>query len=441
MLRNWKSKLSLIAVIGMFLNPVIKEADVQAAETPEIKAKAAIVADFNTGQVLLAQNAEEKMGIASMSKMILEYVVLDEIAKGNLSWDDQVEIGEYPYVISQDFNLSNVYLTQGAKYSVRELLEAVAIYSANGATLALIEHISGSEKEYVAYVKDLLASWGIENAEIYNGTGLNNSFLYGYHLPGTSLDDENKLSARDMAKIASHLLADYPEILKFASTPKKYFGEGTPDELLMMNWNWMLKGLPYERKGVDGLKTGTTEYAGATFTATAVKNNRRLISVILGATGDGLEDSGTRFTETNRMLDFGFDEWKEQTVIDQGQKFSECDKLSVTDGQVKKVGVEAGEQLNMLLRLGESKDIIHYEVVLDEKMLDDQGQLKAPVEKGTTVGKVYVRYGDGTLGFVDEKNGQNSVPLVTSEAVASANIFQRIVDQLKELWEYFISRF
>lgn len=412
-----------------------------ATETPEIEADAALLADFETGQILLAQNIDEKLGIASMTKMITEYIVLDEIASGNLSWDDQVPISDYVYTISQDFTLSNVYLTQEKTYTVRDLFEAMAIYSANGATIALAEHIAGSEEAFVQRMHELVESFGIEGAEIYNSTGLNNSSLYGYHVPDTPADGENHLSARDMAIIAFHLLNDHPEILKISSIPQKYFGEGTSDELLMINWNWMLEGLSFERAGVDGLKTGTTDIAGPTFTATAVEDGQRLVSVLLNAEAGDLDNLAPRFIETNRMLDFGFNEFKAQTVIEKGQDFENYERVPVDDGQEETVAVQAGDNLDFLLHVDDSRDQIIYEVTLNEELLGDQGGLQAPIAKGQEIGRVVAHYGDDGTGFVDLQTAQNSVPLVASEDVQSANIFQRLGEQISELWHYFISRF
>lgn len=412
-----------------------------AAETPEIKADAALLADFETGQILLAQNIDEKLGIASMTKMITEYIVLDEIASGHLSWDDQVAISDYAYTISQDFTLSNVYLTQEKTYSVRDLFEAMAIYSANGATIALAEHIAGSEEDFVQHMHELVESFGIEGAEIYNSTGLNNSSLYGYHVPGTPADGENCLSARDMAMIAFHLLNDHPEILEISSVPQKYFGQGTPDELLMINWNWMLEGLSFERSGVDGLKTGTTDIAGPTFTATAVEDGQRLVSVLLNAEAGNLDNLAPRFIETNRMLDFGFNEFKAQTVIEKGQVFENYERVPVDDGKEETVAVQAGDNLDFLMHVDDSRDQVVYEVTLNKELLGDQGGLQAPIAKGQEIGRVVARYGDDGTGFVDLQTAQNSVPLVASEDIKSANIFQRLGDQISELWRYFISRF
>lgn len=415
--------------------------DVLASEAPKIQAEGAILADYETGQVLLAQNADEKMGIASMTKMITEYIVLEEISQGNINWDDPVVIGEYPYTISEDFNLSNVYLTEGESYSVRDLFEAMAIYSANGATIALAEHIAGSEAQFVERMQSLLESFGIEDAEIYNASGLNNSHLYGYHVPGTPPDAENKLSARDMAIVAFRLLNDHPEVLETSSVPKKYFAEGTGDEMLMVNWNWMLPGLSYEREGVDGLKTGTTDFAGPTFTSTAKEGDRRLVSVILNAAGGDLENLGPRFIETDRMLDYGFSEWQKQTLVESGQSFQGYETLPIAEGQKEEIAVSAGEQLDFLLQEDSKADLISYDVSLNEELLDEEGKLRAPVSKGTVVGRVTPRYGAESMGYISTDEKDRGVPLVASETVASANVFQRFGEYMSDLWQYFISRF
>ena len=270
------------------------------AKSLDVDAEASIIVDFDTGQILQGQDIDKPLGIASMSKMIVEYILFEEIAAGNISWDKEVSVSDHAYQVSQNYELSNVPLRSDDTYTIKELYEAMAIYSANGATIAIAEAIAGSEPEFVDRMIETVESFGVTDATLVNATGLNNKYLQDNLYPGSSDSDENMMSARSAAIIANHILTDYPEILEIASTPTKTFREGTVDAVNMVNWNWMLPGMLFERENVDGLKTGTTDLAGATFAGTAKEDGRRLITVVLNS-GD---DKSTRFVETDKMMDF-----------------------------------------------------------------------------------------------------------------------------------------
>ena len=130
-------------------------------------------------------------------------------------------------------------------------------------------------------MNDKSKEFGLKNYKFVNSTGLTNKDLKGHHPEGTTPDEENKMSARDVAILAQRLIQDFPKILDIAKISKKVFREGTKDRIEMPNWNWMLKGLIKEYEGVDGLKTGTTPEAGDCFTGTIERNGMRFISVVI----------------------------------------------------------------------------------------------------------------------------------------------------------------
>ena len=188
--------------------------------------------------------------------------------KVRVKWDQEYSVSDYAYQISQDRALSNVPLRADGTYSIKELYEAMTIYSANGATIGIAETIAGSESSFVKMMNEKAEELGLKDYKFVNSTGLNNHDLKGMHVAGDA-EEENIMSARSTAKLAYHLLNDYPDVLETTSIPKKVFREGTDDAINMENWNWMLPGLIFKYEGVDGLKTGTTDFAGYCFTGTA----------------------------------------------------------------------------------------------------------------------------------------------------------------------------
>ncbi|MGM7724837.1 D-alanyl-D-alanine carboxypeptidase family protein [Metabacillus sp. Hm71] len=395
---------------------------VSAAEEPiSINASSAIIIEESTGTILYGKNIDEKLPVASMAKVMTEYLVLEAIKDGKIKWEQTYTPSEYVYKISQNGDLSNVPLRQDGSYTVQELYEAMAIYSANGAAIALAEIIAGSETAFVKQMNEKAKALGLTNYEFVNATGLENKDLLGMHPEGTSADAENRLSARDMALLSQKLINDFPEILDTASTPKKVFREGTDDATNMPNWNWMLPGLVYEYEGVDGLKTGSTTNAGSCFTATAERNGMRVISVVMNAQGKSLHES--RFVETEKMLNYAFNNFSVKEVFPANYQIKSQSTIPVVKGKEDQVSIHTKEAINLVVKNGE-ENAYKPTFQLDQKQLTKKGELTAPVKKDQKVGTMVVSYqGNGSsLGFVD-KNKSPQVDVVTKEAVEKANWF------------------
>lgn len=409
------------------------------ADAPDIDSEASITVDYDTGQILQGEAIDDTLGIASMTKMLVEYIVHEEIDAGNLDWETEITISDYAYGISQNYALSNVALREGGTYTLKELYDAMAIYSANGATIAIAEHIAGSEPEFVDRMNELVESFGVTDATIVNSTGLNNSSLQGEIYPESSETDENMMSARSSAIVVNHLLQDYPEILEVASIPEQTFRPDTVDAVQMINWNWMLEGLSHERPGVDGLKTGTTDFAGATFAGTATEGDRRLITVVLNA-GD-FTDKSSRFVETDTMMDFGFNEWESVNVTDQWAEVYEYEPIQVTNGQEDTVDFEPSESLDMLMQLDDSvEEDVTYTVEWNSDIVTEEGSVHAPFDEGMEIGRLVVDYSGNEHGFLEDEQG-DSVPLVTSNAVEQAGIFSRAWSWVAGVFESIAGRF
>ena len=285
-IKRMKKNVVLLLTMTLLLSLIQVPERALAQDALDINAGAAILVEASTGKILYAKNEDAALGIASMTKMMSEYLLFEAIHDKKITWDQEQTISEFVHQVSIDMSLSNVPLNAGTKFTIEELYEAMAIYSANGATIAIAEAIAGSETEFVKMMNNKAKELGLENYQFVNSTGLNNRDLKGKHPEGTGPDDENVMSARSTAELAVRLLADYPEVLETTSTPVKEF-PGMPGE--MKNWNWMLPGLIFEYPGVDGLKTGTTDFAGYCFTGTALRDDLRVITVIMDAKdADGL---------------------------------------------------------------------------------------------------------------------------------------------------------
>ncbi|AEB31142.1 D-alanyl-D-alanine carboxypeptidase DacA [Carnobacterium sp. 17-4] len=420
------AKISTLFVTMLLLgtfSPLMASTTVSAAtiEQPAIEAAAAFAIEPTTGKVLLNQNGDEKLGIASMTKMITEYILLETIKNGDLAWDDQVNISEYAHNISQNYELSNVPLRIDDTYSVEELYQAMAIYSANGATIALAEHIAGDEKSFVDMMHEKVESWGITNYELYNTTGLSNSDLQGNIYPGSTEDSENSMTAREMSIVAQRLLVDFPEVLKTSSISEKKFREGTSDEISMQNFNWMLPGLIYERENVDGLKTGTTDFAGASMTGTAEEEGMRVITIVMNAT-NGQENLSKRFAETDKIMDWAFENWDMVPVFKEGQTLEDVEPLAVDKGKEDTLNVAVQSDVSLLVPTNADSEKTTATVQVKKDLLNEAGNLTAPIKKGTEVGTAQVISEGDELGYVNGDKGEE-VTVVAASTVEKSNVF------------------
>lgn len=437
-LLNWKKILKSSLVASLTL-PFFGTTAAFAEETDmEVEAESAILIDFDTSQILYNQNAEDQRGIASMTKMLVEYILFEEIEAGNIDWDTEITISEYAHNISQNYALSNVPLHMGGTYTVQELYESLAIYSANGATIALAEEIEGSEEAFVDRMRELVESWGITDYELYNTTGLNNSFLMGNHYSGSEEDAENYMSAKGIAIVSQRLIADYPEVLETASVPTKTFREGTSDAIGMMNWNWMLEGLSHERMDVDGLKTGTTQIAGATFAGTAEADGRRLVSVVMGA-GDGFSNRGQRFEETSKLFDFGFDHFTFESIIEKEMNLDAEHNIPVRNGLEEDVSLVTTESLELYLPEGADMDQFSYTFVPDEDKLNQNGEVEAPISIGENLGVLVVDNLDD-IEFVDGET-PDTIKVAAAESVERAGFVTVMTNWLRDFFSGLSDRF
>ena len=422
----------ILAVGTVFPSLLIGGKEAFAAEAPTINAAAAFAIEPKTGKVLLNQNGDAQLGIASMTKMITEYLVLEAIKEGKLTWDQKLSIDDYSYNVSQNNELSNGPLRKDSQYTVKELFEAMAIYSANAAAITLATAVSGSEPAFVDAMREKVKSWGAKDFYLVNATGLTNSDLHGNIYPGSADTDENTMTARDMAIVAQHLLNDFPEVLDTAKIPTMDFRKGTEDEIHMENWNWMLPGLIYGRDNVDGLKTGTTDIAGACFTGTAEENGMRVITVVMNA-GDGETNKGARFEATSQIMDYAFANWEMKDIVKKGDSNKALKPLTVDKGKEDSVKLIIDEDLKMLVQKDTDVKNLNVTFTMKDGLLTSDNKIEAPVKKGLEVGTAQIVPANDTLGYVDGSQGK-TVKVVTENAVEKAGFFSLMGRNISEFF-------
>ncbi|WP_201332129.1 serine hydrolase, partial [Lactobacillus nasalidis] len=268
---------------------------------------------------------------------------------------------------------SNVPLASGHAYTIKELYRATLIESANGAALTLAQAVGGSQVAFVKKMRKLLTSWGITDAKIYNACGLANGNLGSAAYPGVGKNTENEMSAADMAIVCQKLLKDFPEVLNTTSIAQATFSTGS-SQTQMTNWNWMLKGLSsyYSDLPVDGLKTGTTDKAGACFAGTVKKNGHRIITVVLGAKHTSSQDP-SRFVQTAKLMHYVYQKYT-TVVLKKGSSISGANTVKVPEGKQTSSKVVLGKTVTIWVKQGSQV-----------KTSLSKSAVSAPVKKGAKV--------------------------------------------------------
>ncbi|MFD1318561.1 serine hydrolase [Loigolactobacillus zhaoyuanensis] len=353
-----------------------------AAET--VDAKAGLAVDAQSGQILFDQSGSEVLPIGSMTKLLTVYLTLNAIKQGKLSWDTQVPVSALAYKLTQDTELTNVPLTENGQYSVRDLYDAALIQSANSAAMMLGDAFAGSQTAAVKQMRAQLQQWGITDAYIVNLSGLNNSYLEDQIYPGSAKTDENKMSAADMAIVAQHLLTDFPEVLNTTKQTSMEFAMGTSSATTLKTWNNMLPGQTAADANlpVDGLKTGTTDLAGACFTGTVKKDGRRIITVVMHA-NQNETDSNARFVETAKIMNSVYDTQSYQNLA-KGSAPANQKRLPVKFGTQTNVAVGLAQQVGFWLPKTQAKAKLTYKVTA-------KTPLTAPVAVNKQVGTAQIK--------------------------------------------------
>ncbi len=412
MMQRWTKRLTILLFAVAILSSSLLGASVKvhAAEVQanlNLAVKSAILLEASTGKILYSYNPDLPLPPASMTKMMTEYLVLEAIKQNKIKFDEKVPVSEYAFYIAKMGDSSGVYLNMGEEHTVKELYKAMAIASANDATVLLAEKVGGSEANFVQMMNEKAKQLGMKNTFFITSTGLPANEL-GPYSPQTT-DKDNMMSARDAAILARALIRDYPEALEYSKIPRFTFREGQPNEIPKANYNWMLPGLPNEYPGVDGLKTGHTDQAKYCFTGTAQRDGMRLISVVMGS------DSETkRFVETQKLFDYGFSTFKLIKKDAKGAQVKGYETAPVKKGVDLSVPIELGADAMVLSKIGEEGKY-KPTVVLND--------LTAPIKKGQVVGKlVYKLDGATENDYLQPDDLQKGgIDLVASQDVEEAS--------------------
>lgn len=321
------------------------------ADDMDLTSKSACLVDYASGQVLYEKYATTHLPIASMVKMMTILLTLEEMEEGRLTEDTMITTSEN----ASGMGGSQVFIDPYVEYSAGDLLKSVIVASANDASVALAEHISGSEKSFVAQMNEKAKELGMNDTNYANSTGLPAPEQYS--------------CARDCAIVLKEV-AEYDIYHKYSKIWMDELVHPSGRKTELVNTNRLVKY--YE--GCDGGKTGSTNEAGCCLSASAKRNNMRLISVIIGA-----PNSQTRFNECSKLFNYGFANFESKDIISENAPLI---TLEVNKGIKEKVEVYAKDNFSVVCKKGEKTD---YEVTFENPK-----RVNAPTKSGDKVGKAYV---------------------------------------------------
>ncbi len=375
-----KNKLSCGVFAGILM---LTASQAHALETT---ARNVILMDYDTGQILFAKDHQKMVPPASMSKLMTVYIIFSKLKDGSLSLDDTFTVSENAWRKGGAASGgSTMFLNIGENVRVEDLIKGIIIQSGNDACIVAAENLAGSEEDFAVIMNKVARKIGLKNSSFANATGLP--------------DPNHRMSVEDLAILARHIIKEFPGYYYLFS--QKTF---THNNITQGNRNPLLYSMP----GADGLKTGHTEEAGFSLTASVKRGDRRLIEVMTGT-----KSNKERSEESGKIMNYGFREFDNYDVLAQGQKVAD---IPVWFGEQKEIGLVVAENLKLTLKKNKAADV---------KMTAVYNKpVKAPIKKGDKLGVVKI-----------EIPGQPSieVPLLADRDVAKLGLFGKISENLKYL--------
>ena len=351
------------------------------ASPPELEAKAHVLLDFHSGKVLSSFRPDARVHPASLTKIMTVFVALSEIAAGRVRLDDEVRISPRARAMEG----SRMFVEEGSRVSVGALLKGIIIQSGNDASVAVAEHVSGSDAAFAKLMNRYAKNLGMTRSNFTNPHGLT--------------ADEHFTTANDLARLARALIARFPaEYVWHKEKSYKHNNISQP------NRNKLL----WRDRTVDGIKTGHTSAAGYCLVASAVRDGMRLVSVVMGAS-----DANSRARQSKVLLDFGYQNYETRLVYKPGAKVTTA---RLWKGAQPKVELGIAKSLYLTFPRGRYADL-KANVSLPE-------QLFAPLDKGVELGELTISLGDKVLA---------EAPLHVLQSVAQGGLLRRWRDQV-ELW-------
>ena len=381
--------LSLLLVVFMLASNFSFAAPAIIPRPPEIAATSYILLDAKTGQVLIEENADEALPPASLTKIMTAYVVTEEILSGNLALSDEVHISEKAWRMEG----SKMFVGVDTQVEVEDLLRGIIIQSGNDASVAMAEHIAGSEEAFADMMNQYAEVLGLSQTFFMNASGLDTELYY------------NTMSARDLATLAQATITRHAEFY-----PMYAEREFTYNDIRQSNRNTLL----FRDRNVDGMKTGWTDAAGYCLVASAERDGMRLISVVMGTASEE-----ARAIETQKLLTYGFRYYETHKLYDSNQVLT---NVPVYSGALNAVDLGIEDEVYITIPRGQAESMT--------ATVDVDEIIRAPLSDRQIMGEVRVVLDNNILYQGD---------VVSMQAVEQGGILKRFVDWITLLFSNMFS--
>ena len=342
--------IAMVMLMFGFPPPPARAAEAPADLAPQ--AVSAILMEASTGTVLFEKNAHEKLPPASITKIMTMLLIMEALQEGRITLDEMVRASEH----AASMGGSQIFLEPGEQMSVRDLLKGIAVASGNDASVAMAEHIAGTEEAFVAMMNQKAEQLGMKNTHFTNASGLPAEGHY--------------TTAYDIAVMSRELLK-HEAITQFTGIYQDYLRQNSENPFWLVNTNKLVRF--YE--GVDGLKTGYTSEAGFCLSATAKRGDMRVIAVVMGE-----PDAKSRNREVSRLLDYAFANYTVHPLFAPGDFITQ---VRINKGEQQLLPLHASQQISILMKKGEKPQDYDTQIVLNEP-------LQAPLRRGESIGHIRV---------------------------------------------------
>lgn len=355
--------LSLPTAVFAAVEPTPAPASEPSKQAPSVNlatsARSAILMDADSGTVIYEKNSHDKLPPASITKIMTLLLIMEALDDGKIKLSDKVQTSEY----AASMGGSQIFLEPGEEMTVDDMIKGIALASGNDASVAMAEKLAGTEQQFVAQMNERAQQLGMNDTQFANPNGLPvaNHFT----------------SAHDIAVMSRELLK-HSEVTKYTGLYQDYLRKTSEKPFWLVNTNKLVRFY----SGADGLKTGYTSEAKYCLSATAKRDNMRVIAVVMGE-----PDTKTRNAEVSQMFDYTFAQYMNHSIIKEGESMG---TLKIEKGVASELPLVAKHSYSVLLKKGSQTKDIRYELKIN-------GTLKAPVQIGQPIGKLVVYQGNQVL--------------------------------------------
>lgn len=343
-------KILLLVILSLLSSHFVSAATNFIPSSPKIKAEGYILVDFNSGQVMAEKNADKRMEPASLTKMMSSYVVAYEIENREIDLDDQVLVSKKAWRMKG----SRMFIEVGKKIPLLHLLKGMIVQSGNDATIALAEHVAKSEKTFVVMMNNHARRLGMRDTHFQNATGL----------PGKN----HYTTPRDMAKLGNALIRDFPNHYEYYSIKSFLHNKINQKNRNKLLWN---------NKFVDGIKTGHTKSAGYCLVGSALKDNMRITSVVLGT-----KSKKARIAESDKLISYGFRFFETHRLY---AAFEPLTNVRIWKGDLEQLPIGLSQDLYITIPKGQYKNLA--------AQMNINAEIIAPAKKGQKFGELNIKLG------------------------------------------------